>query len=272
MTDPMERPFNRVPYTAEGVLNDSGVNIRTQPFTQNSASLAKVNKGTKVSITAKVTTEADPPNWYELDFQNQTGYIAANFVSPSVATTASSGSPGSVLLPVPWFSQVDSRHFEACGPTSVLMLLRAYQRGGADSLDDMSQFITITQTTNGGQLIVAARDAGPLALSASAVTPANLVDTLTSHLSQRKPVVLLIDYVKLTEAPFNPPRHLKRGATSVNHWWVVVGMDGDHFVINDPLWQSSENHGIGGRNLPISSADLVGACANSILTPSESLP
>jgi hypothetical protein len=159
------------------------------------------------------------------------------------------------------------------------MMLKAYQAGPVTKLSGalgdtaaMSHYVDINNITSIKVLISTAQNAGPLTLTSDAAASTAVLDTLRNYLSQRKPVVMLIDYCKLSEKPFHPPRYLRTGATSVDHWWVVVGTDGDNFVINDPLWLSADNGHSGGADMRISGSDLQGAYAGNLLVPADPLP
>lgn len=277
-----------IPYTAAGTANTNNVNIRTAPYMTGNTPIAQVNSGAKISILGRATVAGSATAWYQIEYNGTVAYVVSQYItvdsvlpdattnSPSAASNIPSPSANAMILPVPWFSQVDSLQMEACSPTSLLMVLKAYNAGPVTALvgatdTAMAHYVDITNITSPKTLVSVAQSAGPLNIAPQSIAANNVSDALRNYLSNRTPVIMLIDYCKLQEVPFHPARYLRTGATSVDHWWVVVGTDGDKFVINDPLWKSTDNGGRGGLNLLISSADLSGAFAGDALVPSGAL-
>ncbi len=87
-TEPKE-PVSSLPTSATsvlaaGVVNDSGVRLRSAPSTDSSI-VTELSNGTVVSIFAQ------EDNWYKVDYDRQTGYIAADLVTMHQSTDSLSG-------------------------------------------------------------------------------------------------------------------------------------------------------------------------------------
>jgi uncharacterized protein YvpB len=189
----------------------------------------------------------------------------------------------SIILPVPWYSQVDGlfskKLYEACGPTSVLMILSAYKAVQVTDASQMTQYnvaphtpVDLSQTTGSTELKYLAQDAGQLTLVDAGVSVNKLADTLRAFLEESKPIMMLLNYWKINSQPFKGNKHWKPGRNKEIHWWVVVGTDGDQFIVNDPLWQQWENQKQGGNNLRISEADLCAAYYDeTLLVPDKGI-
>jgi hypothetical protein len=314
MSDQPVSSFHVDPYSAQGVVaNTTSAHVRTQPVIDPSTIITDLSSGTKVTITGTVKLATGQyQDWYQIIFsgilngasslQTFTAFIikpylnevpAATTTTPVAAstnasqTTTDSTTPATtsstdILLTVPWFSQLypDPPHFEACGPTSVLEILKAYGVGKLKTLQDwvtMQYMSSLANTTGSQTLINLAKAAGPLPLTAvtPAPAPAALLDTLRGLLAKRLPVILLVDYVKLKAAtPFNKTTYINTSASVVDHWWVVVGTEGSNFIVNDSLWKPGDNGGRGGFNLRVPGPVLQSAYHDSLLllTPANPLP
>jgi len=194
-------------------------------------------------------------------------------ISPDPKTQTSL-SPLAGVMAVPWVSVVDSGHFEAAGIASVLMLLKAYQVSKANTLADMQSYASLSITTSAQTLINLAKSVGPLTLTMAQNNGQSIpiTQTLSGYITQKKPTIILVDYKKLAAKPFFNNPYLSPSAQVVGHWLVVIGKDGDQFVVNDALWKSSDNNGQGGFQLLLPSSALESAYANMILAPVNPLP
>jgi hypothetical protein len=173
-------------------------------------------------------------------------------------------------LPIPYISQILAgalSHNNDCGPTSALMLARAYK---------LCQTITVDQVFD------AMQPAGDVPISAGQLQTwlakqgiQNDWRVMTLHdlfdaLYQRKPTILLIHYAPLVKAALTE----KTGFTGA-HFIVATGMDIESIFIHDPY----RTNGTGtNQAIPISilleawqSATIDGNPSNCALVPRLSL-
>lgn len=162
-----------------------------------------------------------------------------------------------LLLDVPWISQIDgnSKSKLDCGPACVLMLLHYHGIELTKTVDNLAYTLNTLRdlklidswqgkdkTTNTKTLAVLAQHHG-LILKCD-YGGLDHVDKIRVQLDQQKPVILLVNYQRL-----QLEKHLASTNLNFAHWLVVVGYDGDDFIIHDPLWTPRQRDGKGGANI-----------------------
>jgi hypothetical protein len=166
-------------------------------------------------------------------------------------------------LPVPWVSQAGrgaANSFNDCGQACIAMFLRAYNQPGAGmTVDQLTQMLGGTTGKTGVEdLRGLARRAsnGGLQLERLQLRPElGAMGTLRSALAQRKPIILLVQWVATGFQRFGSA-DVAPGAVNIPHWFVVVGAQNDEFLINDPLFFATARTGKGGAAIPISAGVL----------------
>ena len=272
--------FTVQPFTADGVVNAGDVRIRSVPSTEGNNPIKLVGSGAKVSITGKVTTTGTPADWYQIAFNGNSAYIASQWVTviTGAADALTSGTPTQVasspvpaapvadecpssVLKVPYSTQImsDGKGHDACGETSVKMVVGFYGKDPGDSVQTMANKLGKWGLTTGSNDLI--KLAGLYGVSLSVLTHDNTLDAIRAQLAASKPVILLVNYKDLG---FRVHLGGGYGGDPTNqgaHWFVVIGVVDKTFYVNDPLWVLSDRHGKGGACLPISSDQLSKAAA-----------
>lgn len=171
------------------------------------------------------------------------------------------------FLPVPWVSQLDHEPplFEACGPTSILMLGLAYNNTSIRTLDEMTPITGTGGQTGRGTLITAGNTHLGLSLSRlpDFATRSEMISRIRELLGLRRPVIVLLNYNKLlTDLPFANNKSSLGDSTpggETRHWWIVIGAGAGTFVVNDPLWRRARNPPNGGAAIVLSEAKMTEA-------------
>jgi len=164
-------------------------------------------------------------------------------------------------LRVPFVSQMDATSISPmdCGQAAVLMLARYYRYAGPDiTVDDLYRRAPAPNGTIAGDLQRLAEgirygpEGRPFVLSAGPnPTPA----ILRGYIEQGHSPILLVNYESLGI----PRPDLANGNRQGLHWLLVTGVDGDGFLLHDPLWRPEQRDGQGGAYIPIDADALVGA-------------
>lgn len=258
MSDLSTTPRPVPSYDAMGTTTDK-VNYRTVPTTTGNTPVGYLPLGTQVHIINKITTNETPSDWYQIDLQGRSYWVAARYVQinrapvgGSQSGTAPADSSQGIVLDVPWVTQIVgvSGH-NACGEASVTMLLKYYQKDPGATLEDMAASIgKVGKYTSDADLISLAWNYGKISLAR--LNPCASVDALYRPLVKRNPVILFVNYFDL----HFDPTHLGGGADQGLHWLVVTGYQGDAFILNDPLWLQTQRDGKGGAGLSITASDL----------------
>lgn len=133
-----------------------------------------------------------------------------------------------IAIGVPYKSQWDadaSRSKGDCGIVSVAMILKWKGKDiSPDILLDMAGLPGGRATYTFSELMKAGSAGG---VPFKYVHPATW-DVIKLELQQGRPVIPLLDYEYISN---NLDRNFKG-----NHFWVVVGYDGDYVLVNDPDW------------------------------------
>ena len=172
------------------------------------------------------------------------------------------------VLRVPWVSQMhpdDANDPYDCGPSCVLMLLRAAGKVGDEvTVEDLNEILfpeivektekdrrawlkaknddgTPNGATGAGQLRQLALSKG-LELATGVVNPA--LDNLYEAIDADRAVILGVQYRRLYVDPYEWDKHLDSGPDQGPHWLLVIGYEGDDFVVHDPLWPIDKDGGI----------------------------
>ena len=157
-------------------------------------------------------------------------------------------------LPVRWLSQIfaDGSGHNACGETSVKMLLQYYGKDTGDSILNMAEWLKKWgQDTNVSDLILLANH---YELTLNQLAHDTTFAAVKEQLANKRPVIILVNYLDL-----NFPIHLGSGADQGFHWPLVIGYQNNTFYLHDPLWLESQNHGNGGACLAITEDQLAKA-------------
>jgi uncharacterized protein YvpB len=176
---------------------------------------------------------------------------------PATSSKRSSDCPAA--LAVPWYSQIfpDGSGHNACGETSVKMLLGYYNKDKGDSIRALAEWLGLWGKDTGPDSLI--RLAGHYGLSLTRLTPASSLNVLRDQLKQDKPIIILVNYADLGFEV-----HLGGGVNQGLHWLVVTGVQNDTFYINDPLWTAEMRGGKGGACLTITEAQLKKAVRSSL--------
>jgi len=288
MSNPSTNNFSVQAYTAEGIVNAGGARVRTEPTAENNTPIDNLALGAKVEITGKVTTEGTPAYWYQISHNGTHAYVASQYINVETAptttpatapTTAPTSAPAATpaaapaaaptspddcppsVLSVPWHTQImsDGSGHDACGETSVKMVLGFYGKDNGDSIQTLANKLgKWGKPTGSADLIHLAGLYGqPLAV----LTHDNTLTAIRTQLADHKPLILLVNYKDLG---FKVHLGGGIGGDPTNqgpHWLVAIGVQEDTFYLNDPLWMTADRHGKGGACLPISAEQLTKALA-----------
>lgn len=148
-------------------------------------------------------------------------------------------------LRVPWISQLgpDVEGSGDCGQACILMLLYYYGIIEPTSPITVEHLCEIKSGKTSAADLVRLAAKFDLELITALV---GYVSDLRQYLYDERPVILLVNYNDL-----DFPVHLASGANQGWHWLLVVGYEGEDFVVHDPLWLPSQRMGRGGGSITI---------------------
>ena len=167
------------------------------------------------------TTDETPKRRFKVE-EVDTGYVTEYNLGNSLRPVT--------LVPVPYVSQIGvgaDTHFNDCGATSAVMLLRAYQKCTLTPDEFYTQFnksgdpfLSVTQLQS------AMNRMGLLSEFRAGLTIPDLFNLMASG----KPAIVLIRYTVLYEAG------LTEKSFQGPHFAVVVGLDPKYIYLHDPLY------------------------------------
>jgi hypothetical protein len=228
-----------------------GLRVRTSPRAGfDNISPKRLKRGQKLKVFPQSRTVADELIWWQhKDGWSAQGAVDGHPVFMQVISPEARRQRPPVLLEVPWVSQIDadSPLLNDCGQAALLMLLRYYGRAPAGM-----RVKTLTDRHPGPTFNTDLERLGAdYGLTLKLLFPAAKAQEmakLRAYLEAAMPVIILVDYnsLRFRATPLE---------TTLAHWLVLVGFQGEEFIVHDPNWAPNEQNmqgGIGGAHLRLS--------------------
>ncbi len=204
----------------KGYVTTSGLNVRTGPGTENGR-IHILRGGTEVAIVGEKN------GWYKIKYGDTIGWVSGKYIGaggkPPAAKTPPSTRPpaatGKAYVEVPQrtqFDPVNGKYQSSwCGPTALGMIYEYY--GRKESTWDIARRTYNFKARNGTNYQSMVNDAKKNGFPNTTVKFNAGFDYLEQNLKQGRPVIVGVEV-----------------AWRNGHYMVVVGIEGDKIIVNDP--------------------------------------